>query len=116
MMPVLFKIKDADALHFLASRIKDFVITTTDLVSFITLSLNDKWLPGVKTFLQSETAQFYFQSLSFDEQKLLVERIVKNINDIEDQYQRKQFIQNVINECLTRRPYSKHLFVSLIEN
>jgi len=44
----------------------------------------DRWIAGVKTFLLSETAQFYFSALNFEEQRLLVERIIKMINDIED--------------------------------
>ena len=45
----------------------------------------------------------------------MVERIVKNINDLEEAASRKQYIQNIVLECLTRRPYSKHLIVSLVE-
>jgi hypothetical protein len=54
--------------------------------------------------------------LSFEEQRLFVERIVKFISDLEDAVQKRQYISNIIEECLTRRPYSKHLVCVLIES
>ena len=43
IMPILLKIKDNEALSFL-TRQDGFVFTTSDLNSFITMALADKWL------------------------------------------------------------------------
>lgn len=53
--------------------------------------------------------------MQFDEQKLFVERIVKYISDIEEINTKKSLISNLIDECLSRKPYSKHLLVALVE-
>jgi hypothetical protein len=60
LIPILMKTKDVDALSLLSHKAKDFIISTQDLNSFISLSLAERWLAGLKTFLISETAQFYF--------------------------------------------------------
>lgn len=83
MIAILAKLKDVEALSFV-TRQDGFVLTTQDLNSFLSITLHERWLGGVKAFLASPVAQFYFTVLSFEEQKLLVERIVKAINDIED--------------------------------
>ncbi len=76
ILPILIKVKDVEALSFL-TRQDGFVITQQDLISFISMALNEKWLAGAKTFLNSSTAAFYFTSLTFEEERLSVERIVK---------------------------------------
>lgn len=108
------KVKDVEALSFLA-RQDAFVITQQDLTSFVSMALNEKWLAGVKTFLNSPTAAFYFTSLTFEEERLMVERIVKFVSHIEDAKTKKAFVQGVIEESLTKRPYNKHLVITLAD-
>ena len=50
-----------------------------------------------------------------EEQKVLTERIVKTILDIEDTKLRVSFTTAIIDECLTKRPYAKHLTLILLE-
>jgi hypothetical protein len=114
VVPILAKIKDVEALSFL-TRQDGFYITSQDFNSFISMTLAEKWLAGTKTFLQSPAAQFVFQTLTFDEKKLLIERIVKYISDIEDAKVKKSFITGIIDEVFTKKPYNKHLVLNLIE-
>lgn len=114
IMPILAKVKDVEALSFLA-RQDGFVFTAQDLNSFINMALSEKWLQGVKTFLASPSAAFYFTALSFEEQKLMVERIVKFVSNVDDSKTKKTYIQGIIDECLTKRPFNKHLVLTLIE-
>lgn len=115
LLPILLKQKDVDALSFLSHKTRDFVLTAQDLQSFVSLSLAENWTIGLKTFLLSETAHFYFNQLGFDEQRLLIERVIKSIEDVEDAHHKRALQRDVIAECLSRRPYSKHLFVALAE-
>lgn len=55
MFPVLLKLKDTDALAYLSNKRKDFVISTQDLNSFVSLALQEKWVIGLKTFLLSDS-------------------------------------------------------------
>jgi hypothetical protein len=114
IVPILAKIKDVEALSFL-TRQDGFYITTQDLNSFVNMTLAEKWLAGTKTFLQSPAAQFVFQTQTFDEQKFMVERILKQISDIEDSKVKRAFITGIIEEVLTKKPYNKHLVLNLIE-
>lgn len=113
-MPILAKVKDVEALSFLA-RQDGFVFTAQDLNSFISMALSEKWLQGVKTFLTSPSASFYFTALSFEEQKLMIERIVKFVSNVDDSKTKKTYIQGIIDECLSKRPFNKHLVLTLIE-
>jgi hypothetical protein len=79
------------------------------------MALNEKWLAGAKTFLNSSTAAFYFTSLTFEEERLSVERIVKFVQNLEDAKVKKTYVQGIIEESLTKRPYNKHLVITLID-
>jgi hypothetical protein len=115
IMPVLAKVKDPEALSFL-TRHDGFVISAQDLNSFINMTLADRWLAGLKTFLQSPAAHFAFSAMPFEEQRILVERLCKHIADIDDIKTRKSFVTGVVEEVLTKRPYNRHMLFVLIEN
>lgn len=82
-LPILLKIKDNEALSFLC-RQDGFVISQEDMVSFLRWALADRWLQGLKTFLLSYTAQFYFQSLTFSQRRDLVAQIISQISSQSD--------------------------------
>lgn len=45
--------------------------------------------------------------MQFDEQKLLFERIIKAVQDIEDVKVRKNFSISLVEDVLTKKPYTK---------
>lgn len=59
IMPILLKIKDVDSLNFLLKQ-PGFFFHTQDFNSFVTYAFEEKWLPGLKHFLASPSAHFFF--------------------------------------------------------
>ena len=51
----------------------------------------------------------------FEEQRIFVERLVKNILDIEDAKIRKTYFISLVEDCLSKKPFAKHLVPVLIE-
>ena len=90
-------------------------MTHHELNSFITYSINESWLPGLKAFLQSTTTHFFFLSMNFDEQKIFIERIIKLIKDVQDLKVKRSFFMNIIEDIMTKRPYVKHFTLHLLE-
>jgi len=115
IVPILAKVKDLEAVSFLA-RHDGFVVSAQDLNSFVSMALSDRWLPGLKAFLQSAAAQFAFQALPFEEQRILVERVCKYIADVDDAKTRKSLAIGVVEEVLTKKPFNRHMVSVLIEN
>lgn len=73
-------------------------------------------MAGLKSFLSSNAVHFYFTTLSFDEQKIFVERVVKFIFDMEDVKSKKAFSTTIVEGIFTHRPYAKDLVLVMLEN
>lgn len=111
----MLKLQDADSLAYLLKQ-PGFVMTAQDFNSFISYAFQELWLNGVKTFLQSHAAHFYFQNaFHFDEQRIFIERVIKSIIEFQDIKQKRLFWHGVIEDILTRKPYVKHLALFLLE-
>jgi hypothetical protein len=77
--------------------------------------LYNNWVNGLKIFLSAPSVHFYFTTLSFDEQKILVERVVKFIGDIDDVKTKKLFVAAIVEGVFTHRPYVKDLVLALAD-
>lgn len=66
IMPILLQTKDTTALSYLTKQ-HSFAITAQDLNSFVSITLQDKWLQGFKAMLLSPTAQFQFSTRPFED-------------------------------------------------
>ena len=114
MMPVLLKIKDTDMLTFLLKQ-GGFVFGSGDLHSFVSYALNERWLQGLKVFLTALTTQFFFSALPFNDQRILVERLISAVQDIEDAKVRKSCALALVEDILSKKPFTKHLTLALLE-
>lgn len=83
MVPLVLQTEDVSILDVLLKN-EGFVLTKTDFNSFVSLALKRKWSAGLRTFLSSPAVHFFFTTLTVDEQKIFVERVVKFINDMQD--------------------------------
>lgn len=61
LLPVILKVKDTDSLTFLMKQ-PGFFFTSQDMNSFIKYAFGDNWLAGLKAFLVSKSAKFFFLS------------------------------------------------------
>lgn len=114
LFPLLVQAQHVDILAFVLKQV-GLVITQQDFNSFVRQSLVENWVAGLRTFLHSNAAQFFFTSLLWDEQRYSIERIVRDIQAIGDDKQRQAFQSNIIEETLSKRPYAKHLAILLFE-
>lgn len=112
LVPLILQKEDLQTLEFLLKQ-EGFVINKTDFNSFVSYCLSNKWVAGLKAFLSSPVGHFYFTTLSVDEQKILVERTVKYIGDIEDIKVKKAFYTAIVEGIFTHRPYAKDLVLVL---
>lgn len=93
-----------------------FFFTAQDLNSFVSCAFETEWFAGLKALLTSPSAQFLFTaSQTFEEQKAFVERIVRTVAVIPEVKLRKQCWAGVVEEVLTRRPFTKHMALYLME-
>ena len=75
----------------------------------------ERWVAGMRTFLWSNAAQFFFTSMAWDEQRFVVERIIRDILSMDEQKLQKGYVASIVEETLTKRPYAKHLTMVLYE-
>jgi len=75
----------------------------------------DRWNQGLRTFLWSNTAQFFFATLPWETQRAIVDRIFRTVISIEEPKLRQTYITSILEETLTKRPYVKHLTQLLLE-
>ena len=116
VLPICLKIKDLDTLSFLL-RQPGLHFSSQDLNSFITYAIEDQWITGLKTFMQSSAAHFVFAAtLEHSEQSNLLSRILRACYEIEDAKIKKHFWTQIVEEVLTRRPYAKHLAMHLLDD
>ena len=67
--------------------------------------------------MNSPTAQFYFLTFSIDQQRNLISGILSDILfSIEDNKTRDTVFKQVVDECLTKKPYSKILVLTILED
>lgn len=78
--------------------------------------MNEKWLGGLKTFLSSPALHFVVSTLSFDEQKNLLERISKSIADIDDEKTRKNYTIAIVEDIFTKKPFTRLITILLLED
>jgi secreted Zn-dependent insulinase-like peptidase len=78
-------------------------------------ALAENWIQGLRTFLWSNIAQFYFTALSWDSQRAIIERIFRSIVEIDDVKFRQTYISSILEETITKRPYAKHLTILLLQ-
>jgi hypothetical protein len=87
------------------------------LNSFITYAIEDQWIIGLKTFMQSSAAHFVFTAtMDYSEQSNLLSRILRACYEIEDAKIKKHFWGQIVEEVLTRRPYAKHFAINLLDD
>jgi len=92
-----------------------FVLTKQDFNSFVSQALYNRWVNGLKAFLASPAVHFFFTTLTFDEQKIFVERVAKFIGDMDDAKSRKLFATSVIEGVFSHRPYVKDLVLVMAD-
>lgn len=67
--------------------------------------------------MNSPTAQFYFLTFSIDQQRNLISGILSDILfSIEDTKTRDTVFKQVVDECLAKKPYSKILVLTILED
>ena len=114
MLPLILKSKNADILQALLSK-DNFVFTTQDFASFIAVATQEKWLAGLKTFLWASGVQFAFTTVEEGEKKKLVSELIVGIEAITDAKVKRNFVQGVIEDTLSKKPYVKSLTLLLLE-
>lgn len=114
IFPLILKAKDNDILAFLLKQ-EGFFFTSYDFSSFVVQALYERWHQGLRTFLWSNAAQFYFSSLSWESQRAIVDRIVRTVVELDEQKLRHHYVSNILEETLTKRPYAKHLTALLLQ-
>jgi hypothetical protein len=114
LLPLLVQSKDVDILGYVLKQ-TGLVITHQDFNSFVRQSLVENWTTGLRTFLHSNAVQFFFTSLLWDEQRYAIDRIIRDIQAVGDEKHRQALQVNIVEETLTKRPYSKHLAILLFE-
>ena len=107
-MPLILKGKDNDILSFLL-KTDGFVFTSSDFSSFISQAIYERWTQGLRTFLYSNAVQFFFSSLTWEEQRSNIDYIIRAIFSIDEVNARNAYTTGIIEENLTKRPYVKHL-------
>ena len=54
--------------------------------------------------------------MTFDEQKLLIEKIIKSVEGIEDVKVRKTYSIGLVEDILTKRPYTKPITIVMLND
>ena len=85
-----------------------FIFTARDLCSFVAMALARNWIAGLKNILWSTAAHITLQSQSFEQQTEFVASLL-------DKVDQEQHFKPLIEETLSKRPYSKHLILTLIQ-
>ena len=91
------------------------MLTKQDFNSFVSQALYIKWLPGLRAFLASPAVHFFFTTMTFEEQKIFVERVVNFIGGMDDLKNRKAFVTQIIEGIFTHRPYVKDLVLTMAD-
>ena len=113
-LPVLLKVKDSEILTYLLKQ-PSFMMTSQDFNSFVVYAQNENWLQGLKAFLSSRSVHFLFQSLlQYGEQKLFIQRALTSIMGIQDSKLKRVYHTAIVEEILTKRPYTKLLALMLL--
>ena len=54
--------------------------------------------------------------MPFDEQKILIERIIKSVEGIEDVKLRKNYSIGIVEDIITKKPYTKPITIVMLNN
>ena len=90
VLPLILKTKDVEALFWIL-RQDEILLRGYDFYSFVVYAIRENWLQGLKIFLNSSTAVFFFTNLPFVEQAEVVARLVDHALLIQDVKQRKLY-------------------------
>ena len=82
--------------------------------SFVQWAIRDKWLQGAKSLLTSAATQVAFQSTSVRKQTIFLENVLKVVSEIEDLKQRRNFSITLVEDILTKRPFTKYVAFLLL--
>jgi hypothetical protein len=66
VLPLILKTKDVEALSWIL-RQDEILLRGYDFYSFVMYAIRENWLQGLKIFLNSSSAVFYFTNLPFNE-------------------------------------------------
>jgi hypothetical protein len=113
MFPLILRSKDNDILSFLLKQ-EGFFFHSYDFNSFVVQSLYEGWHIGLRTFLFSNAAQFNFSGLPWEAQRAIVDRIFRVIGEMDEPKLRHSYVSSILEETITKRPYSKHLALLLL--
>lgn len=113
LLPILLKTEDLQSLD-LVLRQDGFVLTKQDFNSFVSVAVIHRWFTGLKTFLSSNVAHFFFTTMTANEQRVFVERVVKLTNTL-DAKNKKIFAASILEGVFTHRPYARDLVVVMLE-
>lgn len=114
LVPLVLKTEDIQILDYLLKQ-EGFVLNKHDFNSFVSYTLAHRQVAALKSFLSSPAVQFYYTSLSADEQRITVQRVVKSIGEIEDAKVKKALYTQIVETILTQRPYAQDLVLVLAE-
>jgi hypothetical protein len=105
--------KDLEALNFLTKQ-PSFSLKTKDLHNFTEQAITDKWHQGAKSLLSSLPAFLAYQGLEYQAQHHSIDSIITLVQDIQDLKLRRVFSLALVEDVLTKRPYSKVLALTLL--
>ncbi len=99
-LPFLLQVKNTDILNFLLKK-EDFILSGSDLQSFITVALGEEFDKGIRTILGTSLANFAFQQLGYEDQTSLIETALVNVS-------RPRLT------TLLKKPYCRFVFMELL--
>ena len=105
--------KDLEALNYLTKQ-ASFSLKMKDLHNFTEQAIRDKWAQGAKALLASVPAVLAYQALEYQGQHQFMEGIFRLVQDIEDLKLRRIYSLALVEDVLTKRPFSKVLALTLL--
>jgi hypothetical protein len=113
LLPLLLLTKDLEALNYLTKQ-ASLSLKTKDLHNFIEQAIRDKWVQGAKALLTSVPALLAYQALEYQGQHQFMEGIFTLVQSIEDLKLRRIYSLALVEDVLTKRPFSKVLALTLL--
>ncbi len=104
IFPLLINNKSNDMLAYLLKQ-DGFIFTVQDMTAFAQLAIANNWIAGLKNILWSHAAHITFSSIPFEKQTEFVDFLTLN--------REPSYIKQIVEETLSKRPYSKHLVLAI---
>ncbi|CDW87252.1 UNKNOWN [Stylonychia lemnae] len=116
LIPILIASKDTEILNILLKG-DHILLSYQDCLSFINWSVRENFLLGLKIFLTSPSVHFYYQTFTHENQRELIHAILKAVlYQTENAELKKTQFHSLVEEQLTKRPYSQMLTLLFMED